>query len=295
METVNNIISDSANAASKALNLDDSNKTGQESPSSSSSSSSDSSTSVPISKPQKTHVERELEKEKRPEELNPPPKRKPKNPFKNLTPRAHNLIYWEDPAHSAAVMVAGLSFLIYTSCYSLFNTFCALATILIGMNWVYVIGRKQLNSLLNQDPVNPHEHLLTHKPWYLEREKVEKYLDVTLDSINFTMLEIQKIVYVEDSLRTIKYVFIFYALWTLGSFISFRTFFAIGFILAFSAPIGYQKNKKVVDEKLEQTNKLLHTHMDRGLNVAKQHTGGIYQKARSYAADKGLVNINKEE
>jgi hypothetical protein len=151
-----------------------------------------------------------------------------KNPFKNLTPRATQLVYWENPTHSGALLAIGLTSLIFTANYSMFNTFCALATILIGVNWIYVMGRKQLQSLINQKPVNPHEHLLVKKPWYIERQEAEKYLDVTVDAVNFVLLEAQRIVLVDDPMQTIKYVFLFYVLWTLGTWISPRTLIGIG-------------------------------------------------------------------
>jgi len=209
------------------------------------------------------------------------------------------LVYWENPVHSGAVLAINLAFLIYTAQNSLFNTFCALAFILTGVNWIYVIGRKQLQSLINQKPANPYEHTLLNSPWYIEREKLDKYLDIIVEAINFLLLEIQKIVLVEDSMRTIKYVAIFYALWTFGGWISFRTLFGIGLVLSFITPIAYKNNKAFVDQKLDQTNKFVHTHLDRGIGIAKQHTGGIYEKAKSFAADKGFVsatqNTKKEE
>ena len=47
-------------------------------------------------------------------------------------------------------------------------------------------------------------HLLVNKPWYIEREEVEKYLDITIEAVNFVLLEIQKIVFVDDPMRTFK-------------------------------------------------------------------------------------------
>jgi hypothetical protein len=155
------------------------------------------------------------------------------------------------------------------------------------------MGRKQLQSLINQKPVNPHEHLLVNKPWYIEREDVEKYLDSIIDTVNFVLLEAQRIVLVDDPMRTMRHVFMFYILWTLGTWISFRTLFGIGLILSFSTPIAYQKNKELVDEKLYQSNKFLRAHFDRGLAIAKQHSGGVYEKAKSFAVTKGLVNDDK--
>jgi hypothetical protein len=214
------------------------------------------------------------------------------NPFKTLAPRVTQLVYWENPIHSGAILAIGLSFLIYTAYRSLFNTFCALAFTLIGANWIYVIGRKQLQALINQKPVNPYENTLIDNPWYIERDILDKYLDITIEAINFILLEIQKIVLVDDPMRTIKYVGIFYLLWTFGGWISFRTLFGIGLVLGFVTPTAYKNNKTLVDNKLDQTNKFIHSHLDRGLDIAKQHTGGIYEKAKSFAADKGIVNGN---
>lgn len=215
------------------------------------------------------------------------------NPFKNLTHTVTQLVYWENPTHSGAILAASLSFLIFTAYYSLFNTFFALAAILIGVNWIYVMGFKQFQSLINQKPINPHEHLLVNKPWYIEREDAEKYFDSIIDTANFVLLEAQRIALVDDPMRTMRHVFMFYILWTLGTWISFRTLFGIGLILSFSTPITYQKNKEVVDEKLYQFNKFLRSHFDRGLTIAKQHSGGVYEKAKSFAVTKGLVNDDK--
>jgi len=165
----------------------------------------------------------------------------------------------------------------------------------MGTNWIYVIGRKQLQALINQKPVNPYENTLINNPWYIEREKLDKYLDITIEVVNFLLLEIQRIVLVDDPMRTIKHVGIFYVLWTFGGWISFRTLFGIGLVLSFIAPTAYQNNKTLVDDKLDQTNKFLHSHLDRGLDIARQHTGGIYKKAKSFAADKGFVSDKSSE
>lgn len=47
-------------------------------------------------------------------------------------------------------------------------------------------------------------HLLVNKPWYIEREDVEKYLDSVIDTVNFVLLEAQRIVLVDDPMRTMR-------------------------------------------------------------------------------------------
>jgi hypothetical protein len=44
---------------------------------------------------------------------------------------------------------------------------------------------------------------------------------------------------------------------------------------------------------LYQSNKFLRSYLDRGLVMAKQHTGGAYEKAKSFAVTKGLVSDDK--
>jgi len=152
-------------------------------------------TATPLTQNDKDHVEKKRQV------------KNIENPFKNLTPRVTQLVYWENPTHSGAILAASLSFLIFTAYYSLFNTFFALAAILIGVNWIYVMGFKQFQSLINQKPVNPHEHLLVNKPWYIERDDAEKYLDSIIDTANFVLLEAQRIALVDDPMRTMRHVF----------------------------------------------------------------------------------------
>jgi hypothetical protein len=47
-------------------------------------------------------------------------------------------------------------------------------------------------------------HTLLSNPWYIERERLDKYLDIIVEAVNFLLLDIQRIVLVEDPMRTIK-------------------------------------------------------------------------------------------
>ncbi|CAG8685899.1 6077_t:CDS:2, partial [Acaulospora morrowiae] len=91
------------------------------------------------------------------------------NPFGLVVPRAKSYVYWEDPTYSGAALGLGLLLVVFTSQVSLFNTFCALAVIVLSANWIYVLGRKQFQVLLNKENVNPYEHWFEEKPWYIER------------------------------------------------------------------------------------------------------------------------------
>ncbi|CAG8531201.1 16623_t:CDS:2 [Acaulospora morrowiae] len=219
------------------------------------------------------------------------------NPFGFVVPRARSYVHWEDPTYSGAVLGLGLLLVIFTSQVSLFNTFCALAVIVLSANWIYVLGRKQFQVLLNKENVSPYEHWFEEKPWYIERSTVEKYLDTAVEGINFILQESQKIVLVDDPMRTLKYIFLFYLAWTVGGWFSLHTITAIALIFGFTIPPAYQRHNVLVDEKLGKAREIFNANWERATGTLKHHTKGAVEKGRSFAAEKGWVSkdVSKEE
>jgi len=222
-----------------------------------------------------------------------------KNPFVHIKPKVTYLVYWENPIHSGTALAIGLSILIFTSCYSLFDTFCFLFVSLVGLNTIYVAGKKQLNAILNQEPINPYDDYLANKPWYVESAQVNKYIEEVICGINFISVETQKIVLVDDALRSAKFASLVYFVWRLSSWFSLHTILGIALALGFAIPKLYLQNKTLVDEKLDQANKLTSVYYERGIDVVKQKTGRIFTKFQSNNVIKNLTksipNAQKEE
>jgi len=216
------------------------------------------------------------------------------NPLGVVIPRAKSLVYWEDPMYSGGVLGVSLSIIIFTSQFSLFSTFCALAVLLLSANWIYVLGVKQFQVLFNKENVSPYEHYFEDKPWYIERSTVDKYLDGAVDCVNFTLQESQKIILVDDPMRTLKYVFLSYAAWTVGGWFCFHTLTTIALILGFTVPLAYQRNKVIVDQQLEKAHAIFNSYWERATGILKKHTKGAVEKGRSFAVSKGLM-VSKEE
>ncbi|CAH1766109.1 16340_t:CDS:10 [Entrophospora sp. SA101] len=181
-----------------------------------------------------------------------------KNPFVHIKPKVAYLVYWENPIHSGTALAIGLSILIFTSCYSLFDTFCFLFVSLVGLNTIYVAGKKQLNAILNQEPINPYN------------AQVNKYIDEVICGINFISVETQKIVLVDDALRSAKFASLVYFVWRLSSWFSLHTILGIALVLGFAIPKLYLQNKALVDEKLDQANKLTSVYYERTYTISQK-------------------------
>jgi hypothetical protein len=160
-----------------------------------------------------------------------------------------------------------------------------------------VVGRKQINSILNQEPISPYEYYLANKPWYIEYKLVDEYIDGIINVINFVSIETQKIVLIDDALRSAKYVFLVYLVWSLSSWFNLHILLGIALVIGFATPKLYLQNKVLVDEKLEQANKLTSIYYKRGIDVVNQNTGGIFSKFQSGDVIKNLTksSIQKEE
>lgn len=250
---------------------------------------------TPVIPENRTKQESHEEKENKSEETKASSKRRKEvnNPFGTVVPQAQKLVYWEDPMYSGQVLGAGLAIVIFTSYVSLFSTLCASVVFSLSANWIYVLGRKQFQVLLNKDDINPYEQYFVEKPWYIERPTAEKYLDVIVDAVNFILQEKQKIVLVDDPMRTLKYVFFFYVAWTISGWFSFHTLLTIALVLGFTLPLGYQRNKQLIDLKLIMAQGIFNSYWERATGLVKHHTKGVVEKGMSLAADKGL--IKKEE
>jgi len=214
-----------------------------------------------------------------------------KNPFGTLTPVAYRLVIWEKPVNSGIVLGGSLAFLIFTSLFSAFNAICAAAVFIIGANTAYVFALKQYKTVFKQEDAHPYAKYLDNPPQLL-RTFVDRYYDVGVDGINYTAQEGTKIVLVEDTSRSLKYVLGCFVLWTLGSWFSFVTLLGIALVLGFTLPIAYQKNKVVVDAKYAVAAAAARTYTDQGLELAKKYTGDIFAKGKNMA--KGEAEKKKE-
>lgn len=65
-------------------------------------------------------------------------------------------------------------------------------------------------------------HLLVNKPWYIEREDAEKYLDSIIDTANFVLLEAQRIALVDDPMRTMRVYYVNFVNYTIFEYLLFH-------------------------------------------------------------------------
>ncbi|CAG8563642.1 14235_t:CDS:2 [Gigaspora margarita] len=201
--------------------------------------------------------------------------------FFDLLPVQH-LVFWENPVHSGSILAGAFAFFIVNSYLSLPDILCYLTFYALVLNLLHVLGREQLQKLLNSHVTNPFDKFLSETPFYIDRSSADKYINICINGINYLLLEGQQIALIDDPMRSFKYIIIFYLTWSIMSWMSIQSFIITALILGFTLPKAYLSNKTFVDKNL-----------DHGLKIGNEQWNKCRyaDKLEPYIATAGLKGL----
>jgi hypothetical protein len=192
---------------------------------------------------------------------------------------------WQNPAKSAIYLVGSLFGLIITQHYSLVQIFAAIATLAIGVNWVFVNAHVQGQKLfasntadINTTTANPHRSRLNARAQPLSRGRVTKLSNTLVDVSEIIATEGVKIVLIDDNKRSLKYLCSFYVLWTVAKYLPSRWIVGLSIVLAFSVPKLYYRHQDLVDSHVNQATVLLNEKAQLARGLAEKHASNVYQQ-----------------
>ncbi|KAF9129072.1 reticulon-like protein of the endoplasmic reticulum [Mortierella sp. 14UC] len=208
-----------------------------------------------------------------------------------MTPRLKSLVLWEKPAVSGGVLASSLALVLSCRWISLLNVACAAFVFGISASFVYVNGLLIFNRVTNKSAARPLEKYYSHSAEFLhlEADRLHRRVDYVTDGLNIVLTELAKVVLVEDNKRSLKFIGIFYAIWTLRTWFSTTTLLSLILVSLFAAPRLYLDNQTVIDAHVAKTNNLLQAHVGKGRQVAQEQWTSVYSKAEQFAKDKGLL------
>lgn len=192
---------------------------------------------------------------------------------------------WQNPAKSAIYLVGSLLGLIITQHYSLLQIFAAIATLAIGVNWVFVNVHVQGQKLfasntadINTATANPHRSRLNARAQPLSRSRVTKLSNTLVDVSEILATEGVKIVLIDDNKRSLKYLCSFYVLWTVAKYLPSRWIVGLSIALVFSVPKLYYRHQDLVDAHVNQATALLNEKAQLARDIAEKHASTAYQQ-----------------
>jgi len=208
-----------------------------------------------------------------------------------MSPRLRSILLWEKPAVSAAHLGASLAVVLLCRWVSLLNLVCGLFVAGISASFLYVNGLLIFNRVTNKAVVRPLEKYYSRSAEFVhvEADTVHRRVGYVTDGLNVILTELAKVVLIEDNKRSLKYVGIFYAIWTLRTWFSTTTLLSMILVSIFAAPRIYLDNQAVIDAQVAKTNGLVQAQVGKGRQLAQEQWTSVYSKAEQFAADKGIL------
>ncbi|KAK3826134.1 MAG: Reticulon-domain-containing protein [Benniella sp.] len=197
-----------------------------------------------------------------------------------MSPRLKSILLWERPTTTAAHLAGSLTAVLLCRWVSLLNLVCGLFVVGTLASFVYVNGLLLINRVTNKTTARPLEKYYLHAAGLVnvEAETLHRRVDYVTDGLNVVLTELAKIVLIEDNKKSLKYIGIFYTVWTLRTWFSTTTLLSMVLVSLFAAPRLYLDNQKVIDE-----------HVGKGRQLAQEQWSAAYSKAEQFAQDKGLL------
>ncbi|KAG0239591.1 reticulon-like protein of the endoplasmic reticulum [Actinomortierella wolfii] len=214
------------------------------------------------------------------------------DPYSYMTPRLRSLVLWENPAHSGAVLGGSLALILACRWISLLNLFCAAMVFGISGSFVYVNSLLIFSRITNKpDAARPLEKYYSRSAEFLhlESERIHRRVDYITDGLNVILTELAKVVLVQDNKRSLKFIGIFYSIWTLRTWFSTTTLLAMIAVSLFAFPRLYLDNQTVIDAQVAKTNDLVQTHIGKGRKVVQEHWTNVSSKVETIARERGLI------
>ncbi|KAG0320878.1 reticulon-like protein of the endoplasmic reticulum [Dissophora globulifera] len=214
------------------------------------------------------------------------------DPYAYMTPRLKSLVLWQNPTLSGSVLASSLALVLSCRWVSLLNVACALLIAGIAGAFVYVNGLLVFNRITNKaNTPRPLEKYYSRSAEFLhlDADRLHRRVDYVTDGLNVVLTELAKVVLIEDNKRSLKFIGIFYAIWTLRSWFSTTTLLSLILISLFAAPRLYLDNQVLIDAQVAKTNDLVQAHVGKGREMAQEQWNTVYSKAEQFAKEKGIL------
>jgi len=214
-----------------------------------------------------------------------------------MSPRLRSLLIWENPRLSGGVLAGSLAAVLLCRWVSLLNLVSALFVFGISASFVYVNGLMFFNRVTNKPAVRPLEKYYSRSAEFvhLDADTLHRRVDYITDGLNVVLTELAKVVLIEDNKRSLKFIGIFYAIWTLRTWFSTTTLISVILVSLFAAPRIYIDNQTVIDAQMAKTNEIMQAHVGKGIQIAQDQFSAVYTKAEQFAQEKGIMKKSEKK
>ncbi|CDH49774.1 hypothetical protein RO3G_15560 [Lichtheimia corymbifera JMRC:FSU:9682] len=203
----------------------------------------------------------------------------------------YQLLQWENPIRSGVTLGVILLSLVLSRSYSLLQIGAALLTIGIGLNLIYVTFVVQTQKVFSdsKEPVHPYSGVIGRKEDFtsIDKRTVHHYSSLAVDIAETVIRALARIVFIEDSMTSLKWLVIFYLTWTVSAHVSSRTIIGFFVVSAFVFPRLYMSNKGIIDSHIQHGEAVIKQQLSTAQTFVEDNVTDASAKMKAYFAKAG--------
>ncbi|KAG2189760.1 hypothetical protein INT46_004894 [Mucor plumbeus] len=206
-----------------------------------------------------------------------------------------NILNWKNPARSGSILALIVGSIILTRWYSLVQIGSSLLTIAIGVNLIYVNFILQGQKLVSSTPdvSHPYNNVIHNdKHTMIDKQSVRHYSTVLTEVSETLIRALTRIVFVENTATSIKWMSIFFVIWKVSAHVSTMDIVLAVVTSAFIFPRLYINNKDVVDAQIHKGQTLIQTGIEKAQTAATTAAQDTYTKSRAAFAKAGTTGTD---
>lgn len=126
----------------------------------------------------------------------------------------------------------------------------------------------------------------------VDRHSVDRYANLLTDLSETVVRALTRIVFVESTATSLKWMLIFFAIWKVSSVMSTMNIVLIGIISAFIFPRLYISNKDIVDAHIQKGQNMIQLGLNKAQTAASDAVNQSYTKSRFFVAKVGTTGTD---
>lgn len=160
-----------------------------------------------------------------------------------------DLVYWRDPKKTGIVFGTIMVVLLSLTYFSLISVVAYLSLAILTATFSFRIYKSILSAVQKSNEGHPFQQYI-EQDISLSREQVHELSDTVVAHVNATVIELRRLILVEDLVDSIKFGVMLWALTYIGAWFNGMTLVILSFVAAFTLPKVYETNKEQIDHYL---------------------------------------------
>ncbi|XP_048022409.1 reticulon-3-B-like isoform X2 [Megalobrama amblycephala] len=156
------------------------------------------------------------------------------------------LVYWQEPKKSALVFGGSMLVLTSLASFSVISVVSYLLLALLCVTITFRVYKSVVQAVQKSDEGHPFK-VLMERDISISPDTARRYMDIFLVKLNTALVQIRRLVLVEDVVDSLKLAVVMWFLTCVGAVFNGITLLILADIILFCTPLLYERNKTQID------------------------------------------------